>query len=156
MKYVLAALLCFCFAFVGCRAPDPLPEEPAKIKPHAAPVQPAQVQSVTMIAAWDGTGVAPLGSVLQIDTTTMAAATVVVTNQADGGAFTGTFVFEGSADGVNWFTAYLLPVGSATAVTSTTAPGAWQLSVMGAFAFRVRCSALSSGTPLVTISASGY
>jgi hypothetical protein len=62
------------------------------------------------------------------------------------GTWSGTVQFEGSVDGSTWqaVTAYPFPSGSG--VTSATANGAWQASMAGLTAFRVRCSIYVSGT----------
>lgn len=70
------------------------------------------------------------------------------------GTFTGTLQFEQSADyGTTWIAASVSPPTGA-AVTSATATGLWTYSLSGQTNFRVRASALASGSPNVTFSTS--
>ncbi len=71
------------------------------------------------------------------------------------GTFDATLQFEGTADGgESWFAVDAFPPDSATAVTSATAPGLWQLNCAALTNLRVRCSAYTSGTINVTINTS--
>lgn len=71
------------------------------------------------------------------------------------GTWTGTITFEGSADGgVSWTAIDAWPLGSRTAVTTTTAVGQWQFNVAGLTTIRARASATISGAATVTISPS--
>lgn len=65
------------------------------------------------------------------------------------GTFVGTLQFEQTIDGT-WTTWSVLPNGSASTVTSTTAPGFWTGSVT-AQQVRVRFSAYTSGTATVSV-----
>jgi hypothetical protein len=58
----------------------------------------------------------------------------------------GVLVFEGSGNGTDWapMNGLTNPVG--TAVSGTSAPGAWQFDCQGVVYFRVRATALTSGT----------
>ncbi len=77
------------------------------------------------------------------------------------GTFTGTVQFEGTMDGTNWTAHSMVPLAAGVAVTSATATGAWVASTctttsacsQGAVlqGFRVRASALASGTVTVSI-----
>lgn len=70
------------------------------------------------------------------------------------GTFVATATFEGSVDGVNFVSLAAVPYDSvtpATPVVSATAPGQWYArNVTTLLAFRVRCSAYTSGTAVVT------
>ena len=68
------------------------------------------------------------------------------------GSFTGTLQFEAAGDGVTYAPINATPLNSTTAVTSATSTGTWQVNVAGLTNFRVRASALSGGTPSVSIS----
>lgn len=67
------------------------------------------------------------------------------------GTFSGTLTFEGSIDGVTFSTLNLTPVNSTTATTTTTTTGVWSGGVGGLATVRVRFSAYSSGTAVVTL-----
>jgi len=66
------------------------------------------------------------------------------------GTFTGTLQFEQTIDGSTWVTWSVVPNGVSTAVTSATAAGFWQGNTFGVRAVRVRFSAYSSGSAIVT------
>ncbi len=79
-------------------------------------------------------------------------ATVVVTLS---GTFTATVAFEGSADAQDSFVAASGASQPTNALATTaTASGQWRFVAAGYTAFRVRCSAFTSGDVVVTISAS--
>lgn len=66
------------------------------------------------------------------------------------GTWAGTVTFEVSVNGTNWVTAQALPSNSGTAVTTTTANGAWKFSY-GAYPFyRLKMTAYTSGTATVS------
>jgi hypothetical protein len=70
------------------------------------------------------------------------------------GTWTGTLVFEGSVDGTNYSTLPASTIGGAAGasqVTSTTANGMWSLATGGLISVRLRASALSSGTAVMTL-----
>ena len=71
------------------------------------------------------------------------------------GTLSATITFEATVDGTNWVAASMVPIGQqpayATAVTTTTAVGIWNVPTAGLAGFRARCSAYSSGSPVVTI-----
>ncbi len=67
------------------------------------------------------------------------------------GTMSATLQIEGTIDGQTWFALNAIPFNSATAVTSITAAGAWFANVSGLLAARIRCSAYTSGTPLITL-----
>lgn len=93
---------------------------------------------------------------------TAAAQTVAVVAASDGNVglqITGTWVatlqFEGTIDGTNWFAMNAHAIGTnASLITSTTANGQWRLMSGGCAQVRVRCSAFTSGTAVVTLVAS--
>lgn len=70
--------------------------------------------------------------------------------QVTGTCGTCTLQFEVTVDGTNWVAANMTPPDSTTAATSTTATGVWGGGMVGS-AFRVRMSARSSGSFVVTI-----
>ncbi len=71
-----------------------------------------------------------------------------------GGAFTATFEFEVSIDGgQNWNPLAMTPSSGGAAVTSASAVGLWVADVSGYVMIQARCSALTAGTPKVTIHA---
>jgi len=88
-----------------------------------------------------------------------AATATLAVNGASGTAIqiTGTFVatlqFEGTVDGTNWVSLFSTPNGTATTVTSATAVGMWLAKSGGFSQIRVRASAYTSGTAVVTIRA---
>jgi hypothetical protein len=77
------------------------------------------------------------------------ASTVAV--YASGTPTGGTFVFEGTVDGTNWTSLYASTVPGGALVSSVSAAGAWQVDVSGFVGFRMRCSALTSGSLTVTM-----
>jgi len=70
------------------------------------------------------------------------------------GTWAGTIVFEGSVDGVNFFSVNALPPTTSTPVTSTTANGQWVVDIAGLNVFRARHSVHTSGTAAVTLDGS--
>jgi len=75
------------------------------------------------------------------------------------GALSATVTFEATCDGTNWVAASMVPVGQppayATAVTTANAAGIWSAPTNAYTAFRARCSAYTSGSPVVTLKYSG-
>lgn len=68
------------------------------------------------------------------------------------GTWTGTVQFEANIDSANFKSASVLPIFPiAGSVTSTTANGTWTIPAAGVAQFRLRASALSSGTVAVTL-----
>jgi hypothetical protein len=68
------------------------------------------------------------------------------------GTFVATLVFEGSADGTNFVSLSAVPSGgTGIPVTQATTPGIWQTDVTGLSTFRVRCTAFTSGTAVITL-----
>jgi hypothetical protein len=70
------------------------------------------------------------------------------------GTYSGTLQFEVSQDGTHFVNINAYPPNSTTAVTGTTGTGTWTAGVAGMTIFRIRCSAYTSGTALVTINGS--
>jgi len=70
------------------------------------------------------------------------------------GTWSATNQFEATGDGTNFSAINALPSNSTTAVTSATGNGLWQANVAGYVAIRVRVSAYTSGTVVVTIQGS--
>jgi hypothetical protein len=66
------------------------------------------------------------------------------------GSWVATVQFEGSTDGTNYFSINAIPVGGGTTVTSATANGNWNVNVAGLQLMRVRASAYTSGTIVIT------
>jgi hypothetical protein len=69
------------------------------------------------------------------------------------GTFVGTVTFEGSLDGTNYSAISARPLNSGAPVSTATAPGIFKSSFSGIRFFRVRCSAFTSGTIVVTVDA---
>lgn len=78
---------------------------------------------------------------------------IASTTFAISGTFTGTLNFEVTVNGVT-STLAVFPQGGGGSTTSTTAPGTWQVGVVGSSTVQVRASALTSGTVNVTITSS--
>ena len=66
------------------------------------------------------------------------------------GTFTLTVQFEATVDGETFVGLNMLPSNSATAVSSTTAAGAWRANVAGYRLVRARGSAVTSGSANAT------
>lgn len=120
----------------------------------------------TISAAWNGTPPAPAGSVVQLGGFSYKPLTGG-TAREDGtmgiqitGSFTATLQFEGNIDGgtaaSSWFPIAAFPAQGVVGVhlTSVTAAGQWVADCEGLTGFRVRCSAYTSGSPVVTLSSS--
>ncbi len=65
------------------------------------------------------------------------------------GTFVGTLSFETTVDGTTWVAATMTPMPVSSTVTTATATGVWTGSA-GKY-YRVRMSAYTSGTALVTV-----
>ncbi len=70
------------------------------------------------------------------------------------GTWVGTVQFEGSVDGTNYFAVNGVALTTGALVTSATANGQWQFDIAGLVSFRVRCSAYTSGTVVVSVRSS--
>lgn len=66
---------------------------------------------------------------------------------------TGTVTFEGSVDGSNFVALSVTPLAGGSAVTSTTAAGAWFATngVAELKSVKVKCSAFTSGSATMTV-----
>lgn len=69
------------------------------------------------------------------------------------GTWVATVVFEASVDGTNFFSVNAIVPTTGAIAASATANGQWLVSVAGYNRFRVRCSAYTSGTIVVSIEA---
>lgn len=67
------------------------------------------------------------------------------------GTLSATITFEVTVDGTNWVAFNMTPSNSGTAASTATAVGAWSASTGGYAGVRARCSAYSSGSPVVTV-----
>lgn len=67
------------------------------------------------------------------------------------GALSATITFEATIDGTNWVAFNLMPAASTTAASTATAAGIWTADSKGISGFRARCSAYSSGSPVITV-----
>lgn len=67
------------------------------------------------------------------------------------GALSATITFECTVDGTNWVAFNLLPAASTTAASTATAAGIWTADTKGLAGVRARCSAYTSGSPVVTL-----
>lgn len=110
-----------------------------------------RTQRVTLAAAWDGTGTAPDGSVVEINSPGTSTCAIQIT-----GAMTATVEFEGIVDEKNgtWFSVNATPYPTGTAVTSATAAGVWIIPCATITRVRARCSAYTNGSPVVCLRAS--
>lgn len=66
------------------------------------------------------------------------------------GTFSATLQFEATADGTNWVSVMAVNVADGSSASSSTATGVFSLSNAGYSKVRVRCSAYTSGTAVVT------
>jgi hypothetical protein len=68
------------------------------------------------------------------------------------GAFTGSFTIEATQDGATYNPVESFPLaGGASIPGVVTAPGAWRVRASGCELVRVRATALSAGTPAVSL-----
>jgi hypothetical protein len=86
---------------------------------------------------------------VMVGTQAMANVTVAVT-----GSWSGTLVFESTADNSVWYSAPAVPLGGGAEVSSVTSDGQWVWTVSGAQQFRVRCSALGDAGAPATVALS--
>ena len=116
----------------------------------AAPVL-AQQSVTANLNAQDTGACTTTGACLVLNLATNAGAAVI---QVDG-TFGETVQFEGiPINGSSWVSVNGAPVGGATAVTSTTTPGAWRVTASGLGSVRARVSGYTSGSAAVVISQS--
>lgn len=67
------------------------------------------------------------------------------------GTFSATITFEATVDGTNYVALNCTPSNSGTAASTATAVGAFTVSSGGYAAIRARCSAYTSGSPVLTV-----
>jgi hypothetical protein len=67
------------------------------------------------------------------------------------GTFSATITFEATVDGTNYVALNCLPSNSSTTASTATAAGAFTVSSGGYAAVRARCSAYTSGSPVLTV-----
>jgi hypothetical protein len=70
------------------------------------------------------------------------------------GTFTATLTWEGNVDNTNWVAVNAAPPTTGVAVASATTTGVWCAEVSALTGFRVRVSAYTSGTAVVSVLAS--
>ena len=100
-----------------------------------------------------------LASLSQSLTAINSAVTLTLKGQAKAnvqvtGTWVATLSFEGTVDGTNWFALNAVPPTTGIPVTTTTANGQWSIEVSALSSFRVRVSAYTSGTAVVSALAS--
>lgn len=71
------------------------------------------------------------------------------------GTWVGTITFECTVDGATWAAVSVIPAASTTPASTTTANGIWGLQNFGFAGLRARFSAVTSGTPKITIKSLG-
>lgn len=67
------------------------------------------------------------------------------------GTFTGTLTFEGTADGLTWFTVRLVNLTSAAGATTASGTGQFAVINNGLVGLRLRASAWTSGGANITV-----
>lgn len=98
------------------------------------------------------------GYAADISTTTCPGAGCTVINTEGGahlaiqitGTFVGTITFSSTVDGTTFVTTQVIPVGSATPVSTATAGGIWTLELNGIKGVRVAFTAFTDGKAVVT------
>jgi hypothetical protein len=119
-----------------------------------ASLHPAFAQAVPATAnltAQDSGTCTTANACLTINLTPTAASSVIQLS----GTFSATVQFEAGTTRDGTFTAISgTPIGSTTAVTSATAPGAWRFNVSSVYYIRARVSSYGSGTVAAAITAS--
>jgi hypothetical protein len=103
----------------------------------------------SLTAAWDGTGVAPAGSVVQLTTADATSVGVEIT-----GTFVATVLLEATMNGTLWFPVNPFTILGVGASATITAPGRCVASVADFVQVRARCSAFTSGAAVVTLDGS--
>jgi len=67
------------------------------------------------------------------------------------GTLSATISFEATVDNANWVALNCIPSNSATPASSSTAVGVWTVNAGGYTSIRARCSAYTSGSPVLTV-----
>jgi len=67
------------------------------------------------------------------------------------GTFTGTLQTQITADGSTWVAVQMLPVDGSAGVTSVTAPGTWKVAALAGASAKVKMTAFTSGSAVVTV-----
>ena len=67
------------------------------------------------------------------------------------GALSATITFEATVDGTNWVAFNMIPAASTTAASTATTAGIWTAGTNGVAGIRARCSAYTSGSPVITV-----
>lgn len=109
-------------------------------------LDPQRVVSSALSAACAGGSGCPANTVAQQTTATGYS----VCSGAVSGTFSATVTFEQSADGINWFGAYLTPNSGGAAVNTASGSFFGTITLYGATWFRIRMSAYTSGTATAT------
>lgn len=104
------------------------------------PAPPATTSASLTSTTCPGTGC------VQLNVSSYASAAIQIT-----GTWTATQTFEVSVDGSTYQTISVTPTNSTTTVTTATGNGVWAASVAGQKYLRVRTSAYTSGTAVVTL-----
>lgn len=122
--------------------------------------QSTMANSMRVVVASDQTDlpVAAQHGITQASSLSALNAAVTMTTEAVGvfgvqvtGTFSATLTFESTIDGTNWYAVKAMPVGGGTIVTTTTATGQWAIPCHGCHNYRVRVSAYTSGTAVVSV-----
>lgn len=71
------------------------------------------------------------------------------------GTFSATLLIEATMDGTNWDTYAFVNCATGTTATSITGTGQYRTELVGVHSVRVRCSAFTSGTAVVTLTTQG-
>lgn len=67
------------------------------------------------------------------------------------GTGTWTVDFLATVDGTNWVAFNMTPAGTTTDANQATAAGLWSKDITGYEGFKAKCSARTSGSPVVTV-----
>lgn len=120
-----------------------------------------QPRPITAVDAGSSSGTGSGGQTIVTGTPTVGSAVQVSCAQSSpappgivviAGTFVGTLVIETSYNGgVTWNGTIMVPVGETTPVTSITTPGTIIADIEGATNARVRCTAYTSGTAMVSL-----
>ena len=101
--------------------------------------------AITVVSTGNGCTAFPPACAIFILPVNTASATVQVS-----GTFTGTLVFEATADGTNWLTVTVINMADRSSVTTTTGAGNFAFANTGFLQFRLRATAFASGRAEIT------